>query len=162
MDTPAVFPHPCLRGSEGPGREWTRPQSFHTHVCHVVLEVHVCFLGRDQWFLRTVTSLVSFILALLFLHWCAQGQIAITKPILGGCIVGEVKYKLLSHVQLFATPWTIQSVGFSRPEYWSGYPFPSPGALPNSGVEPRCPTLQADSLLAEPPGKPYRLWSFPA
>ena len=56
---------------------------------------------------------------------------------------------------LFATPWTVQSVGFSRPEHWSGYPFPSPGALPNSGVEPRSPTLQADSLPAEPPGKPY-------
>ena len=43
---------------------------------------------------------------------------------------------------------------FSRQEYWSGYPFPSPGDLPNLGIEPRSPTLQADSLLAEPPGKP--------
>ena len=43
---------------------------------------------------------------------------------------------------------------FSRPEYWSGYPFPSPGDLPNPGIEPRSPTLQADSLSAEPQGKP--------
>ena len=43
---------------------------------------------------------------------------------------------------------------FSRPEYWSGYPFPSPGDLPNPAVEPRSPTLQADPLSAEPPGKP--------
>ena len=43
---------------------------------------------------------------------------------------------------------------FSRPEYWSGRPFPSPGDLPNTGIEPRSPTLQADSLPAEPPGKP--------
>ena len=43
---------------------------------------------------------------------------------------------------------------FSRPEYWSGWPFPSPGNLPNPGIEPRSPTLQADSLPAEPPGKP--------
>jgi len=43
---------------------------------------------------------------------------------------------------------------FSRLEYWSGYPFPSPGTLPNPGVEPRSPSLQADSLTAEPPGKP--------
>ena len=43
---------------------------------------------------------------------------------------------------------------FSRPEYWSGKPFPSPGDLPNQGIEPRSPTLQADSLPAEPPGKP--------
>ena len=42
---------------------------------------------------------------------------------------------------------------FSRPEYWSGLPFPSPGDLPNPGIEPRSPALQADSLLAEPPGK---------
>ena len=39
---------------------------------------------------------------------------------------------------------------FSRPEYWSGLPFPSPGDLPNPGIEPRSPTLQADSLLSEP------------
>ena len=43
---------------------------------------------------------------------------------------------------------------FSRPEYWSGYPFPSPGDLPNPGIEPRSPALQADSLPAEPRGKP--------
>ena len=43
---------------------------------------------------------------------------------------------------------------FSRPEYWSGQPFPSPGDLPNPGIKPRSPVLQADSLPAEPPGKP--------
>ena len=43
---------------------------------------------------------------------------------------------------------------FSRPEYWSGEPFLSPVDLPNPGIEPRSPTLQADSLLAESPGKP--------
>ena len=43
---------------------------------------------------------------------------------------------------------------FSRPECWSGYPFPSPGYLPNPGIEPRSPALQVDSLPAEPPGKP--------
>ena len=43
---------------------------------------------------------------------------------------------------------------FSRPEYWSEYPFPSPGDLPNTGIEPRYSTLQADSLPAEPQGKP--------
>ena len=55
-------------------------------------------------------------------------------------------------------PWTVAfqaplSMGFSRGEYWSGLPFPSPGDLPNPGVEPRSPTLQADTLLCEPPGK---------
>ena len=43
---------------------------------------------------------------------------------------------------------------FSRPEYWSGWPFPSPGDLPNLGIEPRSSALQEDSLPAEPQGKP--------
>ena len=60
----------------------------------------------------------------------------------------------LSRVQLFASPWTIQSMEFSKSEYWSRQPFPSPGDLPNPGNEPRSPILQADSLPAEPQGKP--------
>ena len=44
---------------------------------------------------------------------------------------------------------------FFRPEYWSGWPCPSPGDLPNPGIEPRSPTLQADSLPVEPQGSPY-------
>ena len=58
--------------------------------------------------------------------------------------------KLLSHVRLFETPWTIQSMGFSRPEYWSGQLFPSPGDLTNLEIKPRSPILQPDSLPAEP------------
>ena len=45
-------------------------------------------------------------------------------------------------------------MGFSRQEYWSGLPFPSPGDLPDPGIKPRSPALQADSLPSEPPGKP--------
>ena len=48
-----------------------------------------------------------------------------------------------------------ESMEFSRPEYWSGQPFPSPGDLPNPGIEPRSPALQVDSLPAEPQGKPF-------
>ena len=63
-----------------------------------------------------------------------------------------------SRVRLFATPWTIAcqappSMGFSRQECWSGLPFPSPGDVPDPGIEPRSPTLQADALPSEPPGK---------
>ena len=63
-----------------------------------------------------------------------------------------------SRVQLFVTLWTVAhqvplSVGFSRQEYWSGFPFPSPGVLPDLGIE-SFPALQADSLPSEPPGKP--------
>ena len=68
------------------------------------------------------------------------------------------KVKSLSHVQLFATPWTVDlqaplSMVLSRQGYWSELPFPSPGDLPNPGIEPRSPTLQADTLSSEPPGK---------
>ena len=45
-------------------------------------------------------------------------------------------------------------MGFSRQEYWSGLPFPSPGHLPDPGIEPRSPALQADTLSSMPPGKP--------
>ena len=56
------------------------------------------------------------------------------------------------------TPGTVTyqaspSMGFSRQEYWSGLPFPSPGDLPDPGIEPRSPTLEADALTSEPPGK---------
>ena len=71
---------------------------------------------------------------------------------------GRKEGKLLSHVRLFVTPWTVayqasQSMGFFRQEYWSGLPFPSPGDLPNPGIEPGSPALQADALSSEPPGK---------
>ena len=66
--------------------------------------------------------------------------------------------KSLSRVRLFATPWTVAyqaspSMGFSRQEYWSGLPFPFPGDLPDPGIEPRSPALEADALTSEPPGK---------
>ena len=65
----------------------------------------------------------------------------------------------LSCIWLFATPWTVAyrappSMAFSRQEYWSGLPFPSPGDLPDPGIKPRSPELQADALPSEPPGKP--------
>ena len=69
--------------------------------------------------------------------------------------------KSLSHVELFATPWTVAhqappSMEFSRQEYWSGLPFPSSGDLPDPGIKPGSPTLQADALLSEPPeNQPY-------
>ena len=63
------------------------------------------------------------------------------------CLASNLKnWKSLSHVQFFATPRTMESMEFSRPEYWSGQPFPSLGDLPNPGIKPRSPTLQVDSL----------------
>ena len=66
--------------------------------------------------------------------------------------LSAVVVQLLSCVQLFVTPWTVNpqappSMGFSRQEYWSGLPFPSPGDLPDPGIEIRSPALQADSTI---------------
>ena len=63
----------------------------------------------------------------------------------------------LSRARLFATTWTIAykaplSMEFSRQEYWSRLPFPSPGDLPDPGMEPWSPAFQADTLTSEPPG----------
>ena len=71
----------------------------------------------------------------------------------------HLKVKSLSRVRLFVTPWTVAhqappSMGFSRQEYWSGLPFPSPGDLSDPGIEPRSPALQADTWTSEPPGSP--------
>ena len=64
------------------------------------------------------------------------------------------KWKWLSQVWLFATLETIESMEFSRPEYWIGQPFTSPGDLPSLGIKSRSPTLQVDSLPAVSQGKP--------
>ena len=57
-----------------------------------------------------------------------------------------------------ATSWRyIARQGFPRKAYWSGWPFPSPGDLPEPGIEPRSPALQADSFLIEPPGNPLSM-----
>ena len=61
---------------------------------------------------------------------------------------------VLSYVQLFATLWTVArqaplSMQFSRQEYWSGLPFPSPGDCPDPGIELRSPALQANSCLSQ-------------
>ena len=74
-----------------------------------------------------------------------------------------MKVLVVGHVQLFehehVTLWTVAcqvplSIAFSRREYWSGEPFPSPEDLPNPEIKPGSPALQADSLPSKPPGKP--------
>ena len=74
------------------------------------------------------------------------------------CCLGTLCVKWLSPIPPFVTPWTVACqaslfMGFSRQEYWSGLPFPSPGDLPNPGIEPGSPPLQADALSSEPLGK---------
>ena len=70
-----------------------------------------------------------------------------------------VRVCVLSRLQLFATPWTVGhqdplSMGFSWQEYWRGLTFPSPGDLPDPGIEARSSASQTDALPSEPPGKP--------
>ena len=95
---------------------------------------------------------------LLSVPWTARrSNQSILKEISPGCSL-EVKMRSLSRVRLFPTPWTVAhqappSMGFSRQEYWSGLPFPSPGDLSDPGIKPRSPALQADALTSEPPGK---------
>ena len=73
----------------------------------------------------------------------------------------KVKVKSLSRVRLLATPWTVAyqappPMGFSRQEYWSGLPFPSPGDLPDPGIKPRSPTLQTLSHQRAQVNKPRK------
>ena len=74
-------------------------------------------------------------------------------------LVSMVEVKVLSCVRLFAIPWTIAyqaplSLELPRQEYWSGLPFPSPGNLPDPGIELWSPAFRADALPSEPQGKP--------
>ena len=92
-------------------------------------------------------------------HGILQARIWSGLPFPSPVIKYEVsEVKSLSRVRLFATPWTVAyqappSMGFSRQEYLSGLPFPSPGDLPDPGIKPRSPAFQADTLTSEPPGK---------
>ena len=67
--------------------------------------------------------------------------------------------EMLSHIQLFVTPWTVACQGplsmeFFRQEYWSSLPFPPPGDFPNPGIKPRSPALAGRFSTTVPPGKP--------
>ena len=88
----------------------------------------------------------SHLLAFLF---CLEKRAPFRHSVRIGCVCHS-----FSHVQLFSTPCTVArqaplSMGFSRHEYWSGLPFPSPGDLPHPGIEPRSPALQTDYLQSE-------------
>ena len=118
-------------------------------------------IGRLVWLWLRFNSFL--------LHDFPECQLAICIRVLDGKNLSPWKHaisiqyydmtlKSLSRVRLFAPPWTVAyqappSMEFSRQEYWSGFPFPSPGDLSNPGIEPRSPTLQADALPSELPGK---------
>ena len=122
------------------------------------LQVWKCFMLWDFWSFSKIAEVFQFCFYSWSLSLTSQSlyspifycQVFFRREI----FLKGLKWKSLSCVQLFVTPWTVQSMGLSRPEFWSGYPFPSPGDLPKIQIEPRSPTLQADSLPAEPLGKP--------
>ena len=94
------------------------------------------------------------------ISWLQSPSAVILEPPKMKSDTVKVKVKSLSCVRLFGTPWTVayhapQFMEFSRQEYWSGLPFPSPRDLPDPGIKPRSPTLQANSLPSEPQGKPH-------
>ena len=96
-------------------------------------------------------------------HWVAERDGDIISSLLGctketGKPEEREKSESVSCVQLFGTLWTVAhqpplSMGSSRQGYWSGLPFPPPGHLPDPGIEPGSPALQADSLPSETPRK---------
>ena len=80
--------------------------------------------------------------------------------------IQSVKVLVTQSCPTLCDPWTMAcqaplSMEFSRQEYWSGLPLPSPGDLPDLGIKPRSPALQADSLPSEPPGKPMNVQQKP-
>ena len=97
--------------------------------------------------------------------FCLISGLGQTGRALGLWISG--KLTAFQCVRLFETPWTVArqaplSTEFSRQEYCSRLPFPSPGDLPHPGIEPRSPTMQADSLPSEPPSVKSALHHLPA
>ena len=84
----------------------------------------------------------------------SPATLALTDRFLTTRATRKACVETLSHIWLFETAWAVPSMAFSRPEYWNGQPFPSPGDLPNPGIELRSLTLQADSLQLSHRGGP--------
>ena len=154
---PTRLPHP-----------WDSPGENTGVSCHFLLQcmkvksesevAQLCPTPSDPMDCSLPGSSVHGIFQARVLKW---GAIKKLYSILCKNLYGKVSVcQSPSHVQPFATPWTILahqdplSMQFSRQEYWRGLPFSSPEDLPNREIEPCSPVLQVDSLLSEPQGKP--------
>ena len=115
--------------------------------------VCVCVILHWKFWETKITGIFPNLICTILTH-SKPNTIIMTKFFFCFSENEKWKWKSLSRVQLFATPWTVQFMEFSRPEYRRGQPFHSPGDLPNPGIKPRSLTLQADSLPAEPQRKP--------
>ena len=138
--SPALQADSLLSEPQGKPFPWLRP-------CYLPLTDPYNYIGSTQR-IQDILHLKMFNVIILRKFLCAMWK-----------WTWRWKVKSLSHVRLFATPWTVAhkappSMGFSKQEYWSVLPFPSPGDLPDPGIEPRSPTMQADTLTSEPSGKP--------
>ena len=151
----------CHRGSLGASSRSTNKNLHRSKIPRFSLHVE----GWDSVLSITVVNLQDSLALFFLLLWLIFRTIFWGGYLASHFTDGKVKVKSLSRVRLFATPWTVAhqaspSVGFSRQEYWSGLPLSSPGDLPDPGIEPRFPALQADALTSEPPGKPHRWKSW--
>ena len=138
--SPALQADSLLSEPQGKPFPWIRP-------CYLPLTDPYNYIGSTQR-IQDILHLKMFNVIILRKFLCAMWK-----------WMWRWKVKSLSHVRLFATPWTVAhkappSMGFSKQEYWSVLPFPSPGDLPDPGIEPRSPTMQVDTLTSEPSGKP--------
>ena len=91
-----------------------------------------------------------------------QTQVSCTAGRFFIILKSESESEVAQSCPTLCDPWTVAhqappSIGFSRQEYWSGLPFPSPGHVPDTGIEPRSSTLQAAALTSAPPGKPLNI-----
>jgi len=103
-------------------------------------------------------SIRRWVLLFIIIFVSGENKAETSQPLWSDMAKWKWKCYSLSCVWLFTTLWTVArqaplSMGFSRQEYWSGLPCPPAGDLPNPGIEPGSPTLQANSLPSEPPGK---------
>ena len=118
-------------------------------------------IGQAQGLLQRLTVYVRYLSAICncclgHFSECENGRLLFSSPLNSWLsLVGLSGALVTKSCLILATPWTVAqqaplSMGFSRQEYWSGLPFPSPEDLPNLGIKPKSPALQADSLPAEP------------
>ena len=129
------------------------------HIIYSWLPISISMVSANLGLCRTIVSAIE-------INPCISGPTQFTLMLFRIICFMEVELQdirkdYISQVWLFVTPWTVAhqaplSMGFSRQEYWSGLPFPSPGDLPDPRMEPRSLALQADSLPAEPQGKPMK------
>ena len=120
------------------------------HIQHLV----IIYNGKKSEKIYVYKYIYHFAVYLKLMQYCKPIIVSFFESLLLLCYAQS-----LSHVQLFATPQTVThqallSVGILQARILERLPCPSPGDLPNPGFEPRSPTLQADSLPSEPPGKP--------